>query len=247
MAVLSRKTCALAIEMLATSMTRTSLELLLYKHEVSERLLVVENKRKLLLLAFQQLEKNGDYARLLNIVRDAVETLSADRKLELEAALLRDGFVISGKEMVPEETRSQEHKTALEQLVSKHEGKLTSATLLHHLKEAEVLFRLEKWDASIGQARNFVEQLLTDIACATSKARHETPNLEKPVKVRDYLQSCGFFDEAERKKLVDGVYGYFSEEGSHPGISEQSTARVCLSVLWTFGFYVLEKFEKWPT
>ena len=148
--------------------------------------------------------------------------------------------------MVPEETRAQEHKTALEQLVGTHAAKLSSAVLLHHLKEAEEQFRLEKWDASIGQARNFVEQLLFDVAVAISKAKQEKPDLDKPVKVRNYLQGCGFFDEPERKKLVDGVYGYFSEEGSHPGNSEQSTARVCLSVLWTFGYYVLEKFEKWP-
>jgi hypothetical protein len=247
MAVLSRKTCAIAIGVLAKGMSKTNLELLLYKHEVPERLTVVENKHKLLLLAFQQLEKTGKYDVLLNLIQDAVEGLPPEWTQELKSALLRDGFVISGKEIVPEETRAQEHKTALEQLVGAHADKLSATVLVHHLKEAEEQFRLEKWDASIGQARNFVEQLLSDVASAISNAKHESPDLDKPVKVRNYLQGCGFFDEAERRKLVDGVYGYFSEEGSHPGISEQSTARVCLSVLWTVGFYVLEKFEKWPT
>lgn len=247
MAVLSRKTCALAIELLAKSMTRTKLELLLYKHEVPDGLFVVENKEKLLMVVFQFLEKREDYDRLLNIIQSALKDLPTEFGKELQNALIRDGFVATDNDIVPDETRAEEHKTALEQLVGRHANKLSAAILLHHLKEAEDLFRLEKWDASIGQARNFVEQLLSDIATVISKSKHETSDLSAPVKVRNYLQTSGFFDEAERKKLVDGVYGYFSEEGSHPGISEQSTARVCLSVLWTFGFYVLEKFEEWPT
>ena len=168
-----------------------------------------------------------------------------DAQQILQAALIRDGFVSSGEEIVPEESLAAEHKTALEQLVEKHAQCLVTRTLLHHLHDAEELFRLEKWDASVGQSRNFVEQLLTDIAHYTANQRHESPDLSRPVRVRDYLRQAGFFDEGERRKLVDGVYGYFSEEGSHPGTGHQSTARVCLSILWTFGFYVLEKLEAW--
>ena len=47
------------------------------------------------------------------------------------------------------------------------------------------------------------------------------------------------------RRLADGVYGFFSEQGSHPGISTQSAARVCVHVLWAFGYYVLEKFQEW--
>jgi hypothetical protein len=246
MAVLSRKTCGLAIRLLDKCLTRAKIETLFYEHEVPNRVVVGTSNQKLLLNVFRILEDEGQNELILKLIQGAVDVLQGEYRAELESALLRDGFVISGKEMVPEETRAQEHKTALEQLVSIHAAKLSSAVLLHHLKGAEEQFRLEKWDASIGQARNFVEQLLFDVAVAISRAKQEKPDLDKPVKVRNYLQSCGFFDEPERKKLVDGVYGYFSEEGSHPGISEQSTARICLSVLWTFGFYVLEKFEKWP-
>ena len=65
------------------------------------------------------------------------------------------------------------------------------------------------------------------------------------VHVRQYLQDAGFLDEAEKKKLTDGVYGFFSGEGSHPGISKQSTARVCMHILWAFSYYLLEKFKHW--
>lgn len=245
MAVLSRRTSALAIELIEKALTRTEINMLFYRHEVPYEKIAGDNKKQFLLNAFRYLDERADL--LVEVIQDALSQLRDERRRELEAALMRDGFVATDTEIVPDETRAREHKTALEQLVGKHAGRLTSATLLHHLKQAEELFRLEKWDASIGQARNFVEQLFSDIAAAISAARHETPDLSAPVKVRNYLQTSGFFDEAERKKLVDGVYGYFSEEGSHPGIGEQSTARVCLSVLWTFGFYVLEKFDQWPT
>lgn len=200
---------------------------------------------ELLLNVFRRLEDQRDYDRLFRLVEIALRRLPEDDQKKLRSALLRDGFVGDADDVLPDENLAAEHKSALERLVSEHADKLTAPTLAHHLREAEELFRLEKWDASIGQARNFVEQLLTDIANHTARQRGEAPDLSRPVKIRDYLQQAGFFDEIERKKLVDGVYGYFSEEGSHPGIGRQSTARVCLSVLWNFGFYVLEKLEVW--
>jgi hypothetical protein len=247
MALLSRKTCGLAIQLLEKSLTRTKINTLFYKHEVPLEIIVGDSKEQLLLNVFQSLELSQRGDIILGLIQGALGALPESSQKELKKALIQDGFVATDTEIVPDETRAEEHKNALEQLIAKHTSKLTSATLFHHLKEAEEQFRLEKWDASIGQARNFVEQLLLDVAVAISNAKNQTNDLEKPLKVRNYLQSCGFFDESERKKLVDGIYGYFSEEGSHPGISEQSTARICLSILWTFGFYVLEKFDEWPT
>lgn len=244
MAILSRNTCGIAMSALESYLTRTSIEKLLYEQEVPNELLAGSSKRELLLNVFRTLEGRNNYPLLLRIVRGAHERLPSDKRGELAAALRRDGFVAVGDDVVSEETRPAEHKTALQHLVSSLAAHLSAPTLLHHLREAEDLFRLGKWDASVGQARNFVEQLLTDIANRIAGKHSESPDLSRPVKIRDYLEKRGFFDAAERKKLVDGVYGYFSEEGSHPGISKQSTARVCLSILWTVGFYLLEKFEE---
>lgn len=246
MAVLSRKTCGLAVKLIEADMARTKVERLFYEGEIPNSMVVGDRKEGMILNVFRALENQGSYDLLFNVIKASLEYLKDASRTKLAAALMRDGSTISGFDIVPDETHAVENKTALEQLIEKHSAKLKSVTLLHHLREAEEQFRLEKWDASIGQARNFVEQLLSDVAVAISSARHESPDLDKPVKVRTYLQSCGFFDESERKKLVDGVYGYFSEEGSHPGIGEQSAARICLSILWTFGFYVLEKFDARP-
>jgi hypothetical protein len=245
MAILSRKTCSTLLELLDARLTRTSIEKIFYDAEIPNQLLGGNNKMELLLNVFRRLEDQHDYDRIFRLVETAIKRLPEDDQKKLSAALLRDGFVADDDSVVPDENLALEHKSALDRLVTKHADKLATATLAHHLREAEELFRLEKWDASIGQSRNFVEQLLTDIATHTAMQRGDSPDLSRPVKIRDYLQQVGFFDKSEREKLVDGVYGYFSEEGSHPGIGRQSTARVCLSVLWNFGFYVLEKLEVW--
>ena len=246
MAILSRRTCSTLLELLDERLTKTNIELVFYESEVPNYILGGNSKMELLLNVFRRLEDQHDYDRLFRLVETAMKRLPEADQKKLNAALLRDGFVGDIDAIVPDENLAVEHKTALERLVEKHAPKLTAETLVHHLREAEELFRLEKWDASIGQARNFVEQLLADIASHTANRRGESPDLSRPVNIRDYLQHVGFFDESERKKLVDGVYGYFSEEGSHPGMGRQSTARICLSVLWNFGFYVLEKMETWP-
>ena len=184
-----------------------------------------------------------------DVLKELVETalgasyLSPDERSQLEEALLADGFILeSGK--IREETAVsiQEEKGALEALIERNE-ELNNGILLQHLRDNRELYQDAKWSASIGEARKFVEQLLKDIAQSLAKGRSEGPNLERPVNVRDYLQKCGFFDYNERKRLVDGVYGYFSEEGAHPGLSEQSSARLTMAVLLSFGFYAIEKFE----
>lgn len=246
MAVLSRKTCSEVIDLLDARVTRTTIQKLFYDVEIPDQFVVGNNKKELLLNVFRWLERQQDYHRMFSIVKESLSlfTLEEDQR-KIRAALLRDGFVGIDGELAADENLATEHKSALEQLVAKHSSKLTTPTLLHHLRQAEEFFREGRWDASVGQARNFVEQLLTDIARYIANDRHESPNFSRPVLIRDYLEAVGFFDQGERKKLVDGVYGYFSEEGAHPGVGEQSVARVSLSILWNFGFYVMEKIETW--
>ncbi len=215
--------------------------------DVPNNLVVGYSKTELLLNVFRGLESQGRQDLLVSIVSVAVERLQGESFKTLRDALLKDGFVVGDGTIVPDVPVAKQNRTSLELLLERNTQYLTIGTLIHHLKENIDLFRQEKWDSSIGHARNFVEQLLDDIAKVIAKAKKESPDLSKPVKVREYLQTCGFFDEPEKKKLVDGIYGYFSEEGAHPGISEQSIARVCMHILWAFGYYVLEKFEDWKS
>src|SRR5258708_1890640 len=120
MAVLSRKTCGLAIEVIEKSLTGTSIEKLLYEQEIPEELISGTSKAGLLLNVFRGLEQKGQWNRVLNIIQAALKLLQDDMRRKLEQALMHDGFVATDSRVVPEEIRSEEHKTALEQLVAKH-------------------------------------------------------------------------------------------------------------------------------
>jgi len=244
MATLSRKTLGITISCLGR-WSRAKIDHFIYELGIPDQLAVGDTKTRLLLNIFRELESEGREDLLRTIVFQALPQLQSDDQAWLKEALMKDGFVVGSGSVSEDVPVAEENRTSLELLANRHADELDIETLTHHLKENIDLFRQEKWDSSIGHARNFVEQLLKDIARAIAGNKNENPDLSRPVTVREYLQTCGFFDEAEKRKLVEGIYGYFSEEGSHPGISEQSTARVCMHILWAFAYYILEKFEDW--
>jgi len=245
MATLSRKTLGLMIRLLDQCMIGSQINQLFYELEVPERFLIGASKLKLLQNVVRGLENIQEKDLLREMVFEAIKRLPEVPSEQLKDAFIKDGFVVGDEGIAEDVPVAEENRTAIEMLIGKYADDLDAKTLSHHLENTLKLFKDGQWGASIGQARNFVEQLLEDIAKAIAKVRSESPDLSKPLKVREYLQTCGFFDESEKKKLVDGVYGYFSEEGSHPGISEQSIARVCMHILWAFAYYVLEKYEEW--
>lgn len=244
MATLSRKTLGITIRCLER-WSRADIELFLYELEIPDELNEGDSKKKLLLNVFQGLEEQERHDLLHTIVFTTVRRLSGDCLLWLKDSLLRDGFVVDGEVIAEDVPIAEDNRTSLELLVDRNAEDLDTTTLIHHLEESMDLFRQEKWDSSIHHARNFIEQLLKDIAGTIATHNNETSDFNQAVKVRNYLEHVGFFDQPERKKLVDGVYGYFSGEGSHPGISAQSVARVCMHILWAFSYYILEKFEDW--
>ena len=176
------------------------------------------------------------------IAESVLVAISPTQKDSLENALQTEGFIIEEGKLLAGPVSTTEERTALEMMIERNSN-LSQEILKHHLQENHDLYTLGKWDASIGQARNFIEQLLFDIAGHRAGQRGDSPDLSKPVEVRDYLEKVTFFEKVERKKLIDGVYGYFSEEGSHPGISEQRIAQVCRIICLTLGQYLIEKLE----
>lgn len=244
MATLSRATLGLAARCLARWL-RTSIELFFYENDVPDDLVSGSSKLDVVLNVFKSLEQRQEHRKLLVLLEVAIPQLPEGDRKQLEAALLRDGFAVGSGRVVEADPETGQYRTAVEVLLDKYESEFSAATLRHHWREASSLFRDGKWDSSISHCRNFVEQLLLDIATRIASGRSEKPDLSRPVRVRDYLQDIGFFDNAERERLIDGIYGYFSEEGSHPGISTHSAARVANSVLASCAFYVLEKFIAW--
>lgn len=244
MATLSRKTIALAGSILE-GWSRTVIEHFFYEHDVPDDWQFGSSKLAMVMNVLQNYERTGQSGKLLELIQELLKRCGDYSKKSLEAALLRDGFAVSGRTVIDAEPDAAENRVAVLALVEKHENDFEAEILQHHLTECEDLFQQGKWDSSIGHCRNFVEQVLADIAAAIAIARGESPKLSQPRLVRDYLQTAGFLDEAEKKKLVDGVYGYFSEEGSHPGISDHSAARISKNILLSFAFYILEKFDAW--
>ena len=229
--------------------TQPEIEHFLFELDIPEDMIKGSSKRSILLNLFKGLEKQAQEQESddlpLKILLEALPKLNRDDHNALKNALIKDGFVVEDASIAEDVPVAKENRTSLELLLRRHSADLDIKTLSHHLKENIELFRQEKWDSSISHARNLVEQLLKDIAKAIAAKRKENPDLNKPILVRQYLHQAGFFDSAEKNKLADGIYGYFSEQGSHPGISDQSSARVCMHILWAFGYYVLEKFEEW--
>lgn len=202
-------------------------------------------KLKVAMEGLQYLRQRGTASDFTGLVQEVLASpgIEPEDTARIERALMADGFVVADGRVVPGQPDEEEIADALRELVAQHE-EFDSETILHHLAECEDLYLQGKWGSSIGHARNAVEQLLQDIAGALADEKGDQPPPPKPAwKVRAYLEDIGFLDTTEREKLIDGVYGYLSDEGSHPGISDQSSARVSRLLLKGIAFYLIEKYD----
>ncbi len=203
------------------------------------------NKLTLSMAGLRYLLKQGlvsDFRAILERIYASAEAV-ADAWERFDAALKADGFAVGKDGKIAEADRdAAEVQDALLVMINRH-PEFHQDVLLYHFRESGRLYIDGLWDASIGQCRNLCEQLLADIGEKIAQGRGDSPDLSRPVVVRDYLQSVSFIDETERRRLIDGVYGYLSDEGSHPGISDQTSARVGRLVMLGLAFYLIEKYE----
>lgn len=177
------------------------------------------------------------------------DLISNDDTEKLLRFLELDGYTFINNKLIPIDLNPNEIKEVrniLFQKISTH-TELNSKNLFYEIEQCEENYAKGKGHSKdcISNCRNFVEQLLEDIAKSSSKARGESPDLSQPVRVREYLLKSGFFDIDEKEKLVGGIYGYFSEKGSHPGIPDDKATRIARNIMLNFGYYLLEKFETW--
>lgn len=196
----------------------------------------------------------NDPDRLLVVLNDLSNRLIGLSRIpqvaKLDSALQEVGFTIGEDGRVrPTEILREESEQAgdyLDELISENHAYLTVDTLKHHLHQHRILYAQGTAPgAATGEARQFVEQLLLDVAAAVASRLGHEPNLSQPWRVRQYLQDQGFFSKDEREKLIDGVYGYLSGVGSHPGIPDHSMARMAHVILLNLGVYLVEKLAAW--
>ena len=177
--------------------------------------------------------------------------LGATELWELRDTLRAEGFeladdgTVTPAEILPEEV--QETKDRLRELLVESEADVSLVVLSHHLDEHDRLYREGHYGSSASEARNFVEQLLQDLAKSTAAQAGESKSLSRPVEVRKYLECKKFFDKDERKRLVNGVYGYLSNTGSHPGVTDVTVGRMARVIFLSFAVYTLEKWQSWKS
>lgn len=168
----------------------------------------------------------------------------------LLSSLELDGFRYVNHKVIAIESQVVEIEEIKSDMVEKIKSnpELNHPVLMEHLGDCENSYLNGSWKNSISNARHFMEELLLDIAKAGAEALGEKPPKSgsgEAGRVRGFLVDKGFFEQKECDDLINGVYSYLSEEGSHRGLTKHSCARASRIIILSLGFYVLEKFENW--
>ncbi len=96
--------------------------------------------------------------------------------------------------------------------------------------------------------RSFLDELLTETAEKIASGRGETLAQAKvgtkyPVQVRQYLQDRGFFSEQFRT-LVDGLYKFMSDQGTHTLGSTKDVARIARNIAIEIGLLITKRLQQ---
>lgn len=173
--------------------------------------------------------------------KKAVEMMQ--RQLETDGYVFKNGVLLVPEESVLDDDTEQ---GVLANLVIEV-GLQDHQTILHHLSLSADHYREGRWDDSISNSRKVLEAVLSQTACAYTEQHSDrgnipTPALERPVKVRDYLEEIGLLDKKE-KQTISSVYGLLSEKGAHPHIAHQDQARLLRHLALTLCQFVLLRFR----
>lgn len=161
----------------------------------------------------------------------------------LEKSLEIDGFKIENRKIVriSDEDILEEHNILLSSL--KEFGfKVT----IHHLELSRTHFIDSKWDSANGQTRKALEELTKKIAeIIAERGGEDIPmgrraKSPRPVDIREYLKKCDFLDNNEWE-LLRAFYGYASDKGAHPGLSNETESRLRRFMLIGLCQFYIEK------
>lgn len=180
------------------------------------------------------LEPDLDTPSLVNYPNEAL-AIALKLGLELDGYIWKNRKLIAVDSSVIDEVEEQ---NLLEQLIDDLAFPAT-ATIKHHLELAQDAYIDGRWSDTISNARNFFEAILKEIAEALHAKLNGAPlTLQRPVEIREYLESTGFVDRTE-KESISRVYGLISNTGSHPNMAHQDQARLMRNLALTFSQYLL--------
>lgn len=163
----------------------------------------------------------------------------------LEKSIKMDGFEMKDNELVRlvEEDLIKEESILVTSLKN-----LELDLVIHHLEKSKDHFIDGEWDSANGQTRKTLEALTQEIAQRIAdikgeliQKRHDKP---RPVEIRKYLKTSGFLDEKEFQ-LLTAFYQYVSEEGGHPGLSNETDARLRRLMLIGLCQFYIEKLKNY--
>ncbi len=146
------------------------------------------------------------------------------RQLELDGYIYRDGVLLVPEESVLDE---EEEEGVLQQLFSEL-GLQQGEVFQHHLRLSSEHYRDAKWDDSIANSRKVLEVVLQQVANRFGAVRATglpAADLEKPVRVREYLEAAGLLAQKE-KEAIAKIYALLSDTGAHPYIAQRDQARL---------------------
>ncbi len=170
---------------------------------------------------------------------DSSEALQRCRsKLELDGFTLRDGHLLAPEE---DALDAKEAAGVLEQLYSELQLP-DEETTIHHLRLSEEHYIAGRWDDSIGNSRKFLECVLGAVAekrsIVTAGVSLADGVRDRPVRVRDYLESMGLLETGEKTALAS-IYALLSETGSHPYMAQNEQARMLRHLALTLSQFVM--------
>lgn len=127
-----------------------------------------------------------------------------------------------------------------------------SDKLTEFLKFAEVEFAKAQdafsYKTSVDQVRSFFAELLNETAEKIARRRGETLVTAKvdtkyPVQVRKYLLETGFFSD-QFKTLVEGLYKFMSDEGTHTLGATKDVARIARNIAIEIGLLITKRLQQ---
>ena len=167
--------------------------------------------------------------------RDAVDQMR--RRLELDGYVYKDGVLLIPEETVLDE---EEEQGVLERLFGDL-GLQDRDVLDHHLRLSAEHYQNAKWDDSIANSRKVLEQVLRKVAARLASVRGDdvdSKNLDKPFRVRDYLERGGLLEQKEQEAIAK-IYAMLSDTGAHPYIAHRDQARLLRHYALTTSQFVL--------
>jgi len=167
-------------------------------------------------------------------------------KNELKQALELDGWDITdyGVASLAGELAepSVEHNVLIDMLNNRGMSDIVS-----YLKQSFDNYTDQNYESANAMIRTALEAIVGKTAELVSQDRHETiprnnPHHHQPADHRKYLKNSGFLDNQEYE-LLTKTYSYCSTDGSHPGLSDQTDARLRRFFIVGICLFYLEKLE----